>query len=281
VIALRDLTDIGACREVVRVQEAVWGRDGEIVPASVLLVSAKRGGILIGAFDAARMVGFVWSMPGVRDGAPTHWSHMLGVLPDARGRGVGRDLKLAQRDRAQAAGVDLIEWTFDPLQAANAHLNISTLGGISTTYLVDAYGAMIGPLHLGTPTDRLIVEWWIRRPHVERRIARATVTSALPLMVRTAEIADAPSALQPAGTGPLAPRLDLDSRRVLVPIPAGFTEMQQTDAALALAWRLAVREVFTTYFARGYRVVDFWRDENAGGRYLIEVGQKTEDRGQK
>jgi len=267
VIVLRDLTDIASCREVVRVQEAVWGRDGEIVPASVLLVSAKRGGILIGALDGPRLVGFVWSMPGVRDGAPTHWSHMLGVLPDVRGRGVGRDLKLAQRDRALAAGVDLIEWTFDPLQAANAHLNIAMLGGTSSTYLVDAYGQMVGPLHLGTPTDRLVVEWWIRRPHVEGRIARA---QDAPPVVRSAEVASAQEALESAAGRPSAPRLELDARRVLVSIPAGFTEMQRSDASGALAWRLAVREVFRGYFARGYRVVDFWADPD-GGRYLLEV----------
>jgi len=267
VIVLRDLTDIASCREVVRVQEAVWGRDGEIVPASVLLVSAKRGGILIGAFDGPRLVGFVWSMPGVRDEAPTHWSHMLGVLPDVRGRGVGRDLKLAQRDRALAAGVDLIDWTFDPLQAANAHLNIAMLGGTSTTYLVDAYGQMVGPLHFGTPTDRLVVEWWIRRPHVERRIARA---KDAPPVVRSAEVAGAPAALEPEAGGPSAPRLDLDDRRVLVAIPAGFTEMQRSDASRALAWRLAVRKAFRAYFARGYRVVDFWADPD-GGRYLLEA----------
>jgi predicted GNAT superfamily acetyltransferase len=272
VIALRSLADIASCREVVRVQEAVWGRDGEIVPASVLLVSAKRGGILIGAFDEARMVGFVWSMPGVRDNAPTHWSHMLGVLPDVRGRGIGRDLKLAQRDQALAAGVDLVEWTFDPLQAANAHLNIATLGGISTTYLVNVYGAMVGPLHRGTPTDRLVVEWWIRRPHVERRIARAGGTSAHQPIVRSAEIAGAPAALEPTPAGPSAPRLDLDDRRVLVAIPSGFTEMQQMDADSAFAWRLAVREVFTSYFARGYRVVDFWITD-AGGAYVLDLSQ--------
>lgn len=266
-IVLRDLTDIASCREVVRLQEAVWGRDGELVPASVLLVSAKRGGILIGALEGSRLVGFVWSMPGVRDGAPTHWSHMLGVLPDVRGRGVGRDLKLAQRDRALAAGVDLIEWTFDPLQSANAHLNIATLGGTSSTYLVDAYGQMVGPLHLGTPTDRLVVEWWIRRPHVERRIARA---KDAPPVIRSAEVASCPAALEPAAGGPSAPRLDLGARRVLVSIPAGFTEMQRSDASRALAWRLAVREAFHAYFARGYRVVDFWITD-AGGAYLLEL----------
>ncbi len=271
-IAYRDLTDIASCRDVVRIQEAVWGRGSEIVPASVLLVSAKRGGILIGAMDDDEMVGFVWSMPGVRDGQLTHWSHMLGVMPNARGRGVGRALKLAQRDRAIAAGVELVEWTFDPLQAPNAHLNIAELGGVAGTYLVDAYGSMSGQLHLGTPTDRLIVEWRLRAPHVERRLAR-TGRAAGPL-VRSADILDAPLALAPAdarGRRPDTPPLNLDARRILVAIPGKFTELQQEDADSALAWRLAARSVFTTYFARGYRVVDFLLDrERSGGSYLME-----------
>jgi len=269
VSALRDITDLAGCHDVVRLQERVWGHDAEIVPASVLFVSAKRGGILIGAFDEARLVGFVWSMPGVRDGVGTQWSHMLGVLPEARGRGLGRALKRAQRDRALAAGVDLVEWTFDPLQAANAHLNVFTLGATSGTYLIDAYGSMSGPLHRGTPTDRLIAEWWIRTPHVERRLGRAGPA------IRSAEILSAPEALSATTDDgwarPGDPRLDLDARRVLIAIPPQFTELQVSAGDLALAWRLASREVFTTYFARGYRVVDFLLDDRRGGRYLLEA----------
>jgi predicted GNAT superfamily acetyltransferase len=267
VSAIRDLTDLAGCRDVVRLQEAVWGRDSEIVPASVLFVSAKRGGILIGAFDEPRLVGFVWSMPGVREGAPTHWSHMLAVLPDARGRGVAQQLKRAQRDRALAAGVDLIEWTFDPLQAANAHLNVTTLGSTSATYLVNAYGDMSGPLHRGTPTDRLIAEWWIRTPHVERRLAQRGPT------VRVGEVLDAPIALaletDQDWARPGEPQFDLDARRILVSIPPRFTEMQASAPDVALAWRLATREVFTRYFARGYRVVDFLDRRGGQGSYLL------------
>ena len=279
-IAYRDLPDLASCREVVRLQEAVWGAGSEIVPASVLLVSAKRGGILIGAVDDDEIVGFVWSMPGLRDGQLTHWSHMLGVAPGARGRGIGRALKLAQRDRAIAAGIELVEWTFDPLQAPNAHLNIAELGGVASTYLVDAYGSMSGPLHLGTPTDRLVVEWRLRAPHVERRLARAGRAAAP--MIRSSDILDAPVALASADTSgrtPGAPRLDLDARRVLAAIPGKFTERQQEDAERALAWRLAARSVFTTYFARGYRVVDFLLDRNrGGGSYLMEKVEKSKSR---
>jgi predicted GNAT superfamily acetyltransferase len=268
--AIRDVTDLAGCRDVVAIQHEVWGHDAETVPASLLSVSIKRGGMLVGAFEEARLVGFVWSMPGWRDGQPTYWSHMLGVRPGARGRGLGERLKRAQRERALAQGVELVEWTFDPLQAANAHLNFARLGGVAATYLADAYGAMSGPLHRGTPTDRLIVEWWIGRPHVERRLAAAGRSG---LVARSAEVAGAPVALTTALTGPWttcgAVRTDLDARRLLVPIPPRFAEMQQQATDLALAWRMAAREVFQAYFGRGYRAVDFLRDGRGGGAYLL------------
>jgi predicted GNAT superfamily acetyltransferase len=269
IFTCRDLTDLSDCHAVVEVQVSVWGRDAETVPASVLLVSAKRGGILIGAFDATRLVGFVWSMPGWRDGRPTHWSHMLGVLPEARGHGVGARLKRAQRERALAQGVDLIEWTFDPLQAANAHLNIACLGAMAATYLVDAYGAMSGPLHRGTPTDRLVAEWWLARPHVERRLAArdhlAARRSGEPLPEPVVAVRAGVTWAECAGV-----RLDLEAPRLTVPVPPRFTDMQQQAPDAALAWRLALREALPAYFARGYRVVEFFFDRDEGsGEYLL------------
>jgi predicted GNAT superfamily acetyltransferase len=255
---LRDVDDLAGCRAVVDVQIAVWGHDAETVPASLLSASIKRGGLLVGAWDAGRLVGFVWSMPGWRGGQPTQWSHMLGVRPEARGRGLGEALKRAQRERALAAGVDLIEWTFDPLQAANAHLNLSRLGAIVSEYRVNAYGEMAGPLHRGTPTDRLIAAWWIRRPHPGRDEA----------------VSDAPAALDVRDTGAwvacVSVRTDLDAPRVRVPVPPRFSEMQQQATDLALAWRLAARGVLTSYFSRGYRAVSFVLDrERGGGEYLL------------
>ncbi len=178
-VRIRELRSLEDCRSVVAIQEAVWGRDGETVPASVLMVSAKRGGILLGASvpvggSAEALVGFVWSMPGVRDdGKRTHWSHMLGVLPEYREHRLGERLKWAQRERALQQGAEMIEWTFDPLQAANAHFNLHVLGGVGASYGIDIYGALAGPLHRGTPTDRLIVEWNIAEPHVVRRHSAA------------------------------------------------------------------------------------------------------------
>ena len=308
---IRDLHSLDDCRGVVAVQEAVWGRDGETVPASVLLVSAKRGGILLGAFvDGAgagsraavagglppsrnasadhrslgeggqpgQLIGFVWSLAGVSDGAPSQWSHMLGVLPAFRRGRVAERLKLAQRDRALAAGVDLVEWTFDPLQAANAHFNLHVLGAVGASYGVDVYGALAGPLHRGTPTDRLIVAWHIREPHVQRRIevieARDVSGSASRLTARSAEVLDAPLALRVAIDGEWVRCAGVDAaftyRRVLVPIPPRFSEMQQLETDLALDWRLKIRDVMTTAFERGYRAVDFYLDrDKGGGSYLL------------
>jgi predicted GNAT superfamily acetyltransferase len=259
---LRDIRSIEECRAVVELQVAVWGRDSEVVPASVLFVSAKRGGILIGAYEGeADLVGFVWSMPGRRDGRPTHWSHMLGVAPAARGKGVGEALKWAQRERAIEQGVDLIEWTFDPLQAPNAHLNFARLGASAATYLVNAYGEMTGPLHRGTPTDRLVAEWWVKRPRRSFSDDRGKKTSEVIVTRATGNWL----ACGDVDTG-------CESPSVFVTVPARFTEMQQQEPDLARSWRQATREVFTAYFGRGYRAVDFILNrEQGGGAYLLAM----------
>ena len=262
------LTTLADCQAVVAIEQATWGLGSETVPASVLLVSAKRGGVLLGAKEVGRLVGFVWSMPGWREGQPTHWSHMLAVLPESRGGGLGETLKRAQRAAVNAQGVALIEWTFDPLQAQNAHLNVHRLGAIASTYLVDAYGPMPGPLHQGAPTDRLVAEWWIDRPHVIRRLAPRTGFEA-----RSAEAVRAPLALDTVASGPwldcAATHLQLESPRVRVPVPPQFTTMLQEAPDVARRWREASRQVFTAYFARQFRVVDFLADAAGGGAYLL------------
>ena len=259
---------------MVDLQIAVWGPGAEIVPASVLLVSVKRGGILIGAFDGSTLIGFVWSFLGRRLDQPMHWSHMLAVAPLWRDRGIGEALKRRQRDAAIAKDIELIEWTFDPLQAVNAHLNLSRLGAIARTYEINVYGEIDSPLMRGTPTDRLVAEWWLTRPHVTRRL-----TQDADRRPRSRASLDAVSAIH-VGDGRRWPALDridlnLDERRVLVPVPANFTEMQRTDHETALQWRLGVREAFTHYFSRGYCAVDFLLDRARGdGAYLLAVADE-------
>jgi predicted GNAT superfamily acetyltransferase len=267
---LRDLTTLEDYRAVVDLEREIWGfGPGEdTVPLAILAVSVKRGGILIGGFEDGRMVGFVYSLAGLKDGRPTQWSHMLGVVERFRGSGLGHALKVAQRERALARGLDLIEWTYDPLQAANAHLNFRKLGVVVEEYAENIYGESSSPLHGRTPTDRFIAQWWIGRPHVVRRLETAG-----PLM-RAAEVADAPVVNRTKDAGRWlacdAVDLSLTGRRLLVEIPVGFTEMLAGDARLAHTWRLATREIFQHYFSRGYRAVDFFLDRaNGRGAYLL------------
>jgi chorismate synthase len=269
---IRELKTLEDCRQVAALERTVWGyTDAEdVVPTPVLIVSVKRGGILLGAFDdTGAMKGFVYSIPAVKDGRLTQWSHMLGVTADARSSGVGLQLKLAQRERALAMGVDLIEWTFDPLQALNAHLNFSKLGVVVEHYEENVYGASSSPLHAGSPTDRFVAEWRLTAPHVERRIASRGLG-----LVRDATIASAPLVNPARAEGhrlsPAEADLTIQARRLLVEIPGGYSAMLETDPPLALEWRLATRRIFQHYFAQGYRAVDFFlATDRSRGQYLL------------
>ena len=265
----RDLATLEEFSQVVELERRIWGPGyDEVVPVPILAVSVHRGGILIGAFDGDQMIGFVYSLPGIRDGKPTQWSHMAGVVDEYRSAGLGRTLKLLQRDRTLAMGLDLIEWTYDPLQAMNAHLNFAKLGVVAAEYAENIYGTSSSPLHQGNPTDRFVAEWWIRTPHVERRLA------AGPLVLRTSGLADAARVNRTAPSGEWLESVDvdlsLDARRLVVEIPMGFTDMLARAPELALAWRICTRAIFTTYFDRGYRAVDFSLDrEGRKGAYLL------------
>ena len=258
---LRDLKTIEECRQVAALEKEVWAYpDAEdVVPPPVLIVSVKRGGILIGAFDEDdRMAGFVYSLPGLKDGRVMQWSHMLGVLEQHRRSGLGYDLKLAQRARALAMGIDLIEWTFDPLQTANAHLNFRKLGVCAGEYAENVYGESSSALHRGTPTDRLIVQWRIAEARQE---PYADIAGMYAVNVTRNE--DGWLACERYDLGRAEPTLRLE-------VPASFTRMQQDATALAAGWRIATRALFSTYFGRGYRAVDFELDRAAGrGWYVL------------
>ena len=271
-VVIRELTTLEECRAVAALEREVWGyTDSEdVVPPPVLIVSVKRGGILLGAFDDAGILkGFVYSIPAVKNGQLTQWSHMLGVTRDVRNSGLGFRLKLAQRDRARQMGIDLIEWTFDPLQTVNAFLNFVRLGVVVEEYEENIYGDSSSPLHQGSPTDRFVAEWHINAPHVERRV------TAGGLIARDQSVAAAPIVNPSIAGTPLRPGpvdLSISDRRLLVEIPAGFSEIQAADPALAREWRLGTRAIFRHYFSRGYRAVDFFHAPHAGrGHYLLAL----------
>ena len=271
IVTFRDLTTLDDYAQVVELERSIWGVGyGDVVPVPILAVSVLRGGILIGAFTGGQMVGFVYSLPGIKHRKATQWSHMLGVLEAHRNDGTGRQLKLLQRERTLAMGIELIEWTYDPMQALNAHLNFAKLGVVVEEYEENVYGTSSSPLHKGNPTDRFVAEWWIAKPHVERRLQGAGAA----LTLRTDEVADAPAVNRAAPDGDWhtcdAVNLALDARRVRVEIPMHFTEMLSGAPEKAMEWRLATREIFRTYFSRGYRAVDFFLDRaNSKGAYIL------------
>jgi predicted GNAT superfamily acetyltransferase len=262
-VQIRDLTTLAECRQVAALERVVWGyTDSEdVVPPPVLIVSVRVGGILLGGFDGhGALKGFVYSMAGAKGGRLIQWSHMLGVTADARNSGLGLQLKLAQRERAIAMGVDLIEWTFDPLQALNAHFNFSKLGVIVEEYEENVYGDSSSPLHQGSPTDRFIAEWRLRgapRPAVTPQRARAV----------NRVIVSGPRLL------PGEPDLSRSEDTLVVEIPGHYDAMLTSDAALALEWRLSTRLVFQHYFSRGYRAVAFaLAADRSRGSYLLSRG---------
>ena len=286
-----DLTTFTEFQQVERLEAEIWGPI-DLVPVPIMAVTVKRGAVLIGAYDGDRLAGFVYSFPALRrdgshnhdgttarwhDGSlgplrASHWSHMLGVHPDYRGAGLGRDLKLAQRERVLALGLDLIEWTYDPLQALNANLNIVTLGAIVEEYEENVYGESASPLHGGLPTDRFVCQWWIRRPHVERRVGRIGQVGRVGIVSH--EVAAAPVVNETTfdGTWLECGSADLTRTepRLAVDISIDFTGMLAGDLPRARRWRFHTREIFTHYFQAGYRVVDFTlhREHNCG-RYLL------------
>ena len=269
----RDLQSHADFERVVELERLVWGYTdgGDIVPVPLMVIAATRGGILIGAVDDHDdIVGFVYSLPGVKAGCRTQWSHMLGVLDEHRGAGLGRCLKLEQRRKAMDLGVDLIEWTFDPMQAINAHLNFRRLGVTVSEYEENIYGESSSPLHAGTPTDRFIAEWWLTEPHVERCIvthgtARSTAGQiAAAHRINTTTTGDRWLECASVDLTAEAPELSVE-------IPVGFGTMQLEAPALAQDWRMVTRKLFVDYLARGYRVVDFELDlDRRRGLYLLE-----------
>src|SRR3982751_2257841 len=167
-IVIRFCHDLEEMRACVALQKEVWNfSDADLIPLRMFVVAEKIGGQIIAAFDSREVVGFGLSIPGYRDGRSYLHSHMLAVRQYYRNGGLGRRIKLFQRDDALARGFDLIEWTFDPLEIKNAYLNIEKLGAISRRYNINQYGITSSPLQGGLPTDRLVAEWWLKSKRVD------------------------------------------------------------------------------------------------------------------
>lgn len=256
-------------------QRRIWNMPDEleVVPLHLLVTAHRNGGLLLGAFRG-QLVGFVFGFPGLdRQGRPKHCSHMMGVVPELQGTGIGFRLKLAQREAVLAQGFDRVTWTYDPLESRNAHLNIQRLGTVCREYLRDFYGPLADGLNAGLPTDRFQVDWCVADDRVAHRLAGETFEpwpTNLPRVNETIR----------AGGGLLAPgslRLDPPAQLVRVEIPADYQALKAADPGLALEWRLATRALFEAYFAAGFRVVGHQNVKEGGQHhsfYVLDGGRQ-------
>jgi predicted GNAT superfamily acetyltransferase len=239
-IDYRPLTTFEEFDAAVEVQRSVWGfADVEIVPSRFFLLITKIGGQAIGAFDASRLIGFCLAMPGIKHGGEMYLhSHMAGVLEEYQNRGIGRGLKLEQRQEALSRGIRLIEWTFDPLELRNAYFNIERLGVIVRRYVLNQYGTTTSKLHAGMPTDRCVAEWFLDT-------------------ARTRAIIE--------GAG--RPREPVRAR---VPVPRTIGTLRRENLARALDIQKAVSGQFLDHFDRGLAVTGFERTDEFGTYLLSE-----------
>ncbi len=254
-ITLRPLQTREECEACVRLQRETWGEGFlDVVPAAILMVSQRVGSIAAGAFNAnRRLIGFVFGISGAREGELAHWSDMLAVHPEARHRGVGRRLKLYQRELLLQRGIELASWSFDPLVVGNANLNLNGLGAVPVEYVVNMYGDTGSILHRGLETDRFVVDWRLTDPRVDRLLAG----QADPL---PSEALEAPTVNPDALTAdvPHAQNLSLpDAPWVRVAVPPDIETIKATSPDDARLWQLATRRAFQWYLGEGYRVVGF------------------------
>jgi len=231
------LEELEAC---VRLQKEVWSfADSDLVPLRLFVVAEKIGGQVIGGFDGQELVGFALAIPGARSGHAYLHSHMLAVRESYRDRGLGRRIKLAQRADALDRGIELIEWTFDPLEIKNAYLNLAKLGAIARRYNINQYGISSSPLQGGLPTDRLVAEWWLG----SRRVRELLEEGKQPEFRALQEIR----------------------------VPAQIYEWKasEKDRPKAKQTQQRNREAFLTAFAQGLAALGYRRDRDHNGSFLL------------
>jgi predicted GNAT superfamily acetyltransferase len=244
-IRIEALAGLAQFQQCVELQDAVWGYDiSAMMTQKVFLLASQIGGQVLGAYDGDVLAGYAMSLPGVRNGHAYLHSHHLAVLPPWRNAGVGRRLKLAQRDDALARGFALMEWTFDPLEIKNAHLNVVRLGAVIRRYRRNFYGASSSPLHGGLPTDRVYAEWWLRSERVERALRGEAQAFAV-------------------------------DEEVEVPAALSSWKMDDAERPKALTVQASNAEALETAFAKGLTVLGYRRDEAGNG--FFQLGHWDED----
>ena len=239
-VELRQCHEIAEFQACVDLQKEVWAfSDADLIPVRLFVVASKIGGQVIGAFAGRDLVGFTLSIPGARDGHTYLHSHMLAVRELYRNAGVGRRLKLAQRQDALARGFQLMEWTFDPLEVKNAYLNIERLGAIVRRYSVNQYGTSSSPLQGGLPTDRCVAEWWLNSDRVCQLLAKGQRPAINP------------------------------EKTISVPAQVSQWKADPAKRDYARDVQLSNREQFLLGFSRGLAVLGYSRDQEGNGSFLL------------
>ena len=264
-INVRPIESIAEMKALEKLQQDVWGWDHlDTTPLMNFIIMNEIGGILIGAFDGNRVIGFAFGFVGYDEGRIVFHSHMLAVHPSYREHGIGLRLKLAQRTTALEKGFEHITWTFDPLQSTNAHLNFAKLGVIANKYKVNFYGEQSSsPLYRCIGTDRLWVHWFLKSKRVRERLQRKQQEG--PLSPEHERLIGVGSDGAPVSRS----TSDFHGRSAVIEIPSRIGVLQRENPAAALAWRKATRAAFMEAFAAGYVVDDFFRIDNRSGCYLL------------
>lgn len=275
-IVIRDIEGVSELRAVETLQKEVWGcADLDVVPLTMFVAGREAGATLIGAYDGSSLVGFVYGFTGYENGQVTHHSHMLAVRPSYRNHELGFKLKLAQRERVLAQGINRITWTFDPLQSLNAHLNFGKLAVIADTYKTNFYGETTSSFLHQIGTDRLWVTWLIDSHRVRERLQ--IVTKNKPLF----EPQNAPTLVQvSSGCVPNRNRSSeiLVNGHLSIEIPREIDALQREHPQLALEWREATRWAFTKALDNDYVVKEFYcttRDDYSIGVYLLTLRRES------
>lgn len=255
---LEDMTEIRLCENI---QKFAWGmEDDGVVPAPQMNAVNYSGGLIAGAFFEGQLVGFIYGFlakhnHAADEGVGLH-SHMMAVIPSFQGKGLGRQLKWFQRDWCLERDINWVSWTYDPMQAANARLNLEHFAAYANHYKVNIYGHMDDALNRGMPTDRFLA-WWPLQDQAVRKLKEAK--SRMPVN----HLATLAAALKKTTKG-FEKNLNLKDSIISVEIPKSLLTLMQINTSEALEWRLQAREVFLHYFAKGYTAKRF-----LDGKYLL------------
>lgn len=253
---IETLSDLRRCHDI---QRATWGySDLMVIPYTQLVSAQHNGGVLLGAYVDGELVGFLYGYLGMASGRLYHFLQRMGVLPEAQARGIGYKLTIAQREQLLRQGIDIIVWTYDPLEGKNSTLYVEKLGGIVRYYARDIYGMVNNPLQVGLATDRFLLEWHLMSDRVRERVRGQHARpysedwlnqDEMPFVTTAVWNSDFPH--------PTAPELELDADTVLVQLPPDLQYIKRTEVSVAVEWRQVTRTIFETYFRRGYVVTGY------------------------